>query len=1519
MNKSTQKAFFGVLFFVLMFSLRINYIFASDNMSADLSFFNQIYQEAEDIRKEGNIKENEDIIDNKSQMSGDDTGASTVAATIVANKDRLLDGHAIIEGNDEEGYKYSICVREDIHRLIIHSNQDSYSCSIDYDYIDQTVISAGVSYLSKTVDPIVSMYLETDLDEKTYKFGDILDFQCKDSLPPIASTYYVGNIQLDFNKYFLFSMNNWNKLINDKTGYSLVDIGFVNYDNVTEEDAEHSKAQYNEMAKETSVKGVKFDQSDVEVGVEETVQLKVSISPSNATNKELIWSSSDESVAIVNDEGEVKGIGAGTATIRVKTRETGFFDTCNLTVSNKSSIDGEHFINVKPGVQNAINDNLTTPLSCWRTTCGTYQKYTGMDENGYEIRLEEMYIGGEAWNLVKAENSYNKAPSVGQQWVLMRFSLKNTGISEFRASTIVPSNCFYDNTGASLNIVSNAVFSKERRNASKLSLSGGASGDFWYGILISKSVGFPYLKLSNHYPFYTWLNTDPEYDYESSEDKEKGCHFTTIQDGEQKALIDNQHNPMSIWKMTTGIYQEYKSENSIPYKVRLEELYTGEMAKEECVSENPICKIPTESQQWLLFKFYLENNGSEELTASRIVNEKRFCDSNGAPLEIYSKATFLTERKRMAAVSVKVAPKTSAYFWIGILVDSSKGYPLLKINNGLRSDGWYKTDPEYVYIPSEDDEPEGIYYNLKREGSQIAQRGNKEKPLSLWRTIKTTFQKYPFESAIACSIRAEELYSGEKAWREIRAENKFNKEPTEEQQWILFRLHLRNEGGGTLETSKLINKESDFYTNTGTKINIIDTAIIEGGTKRLSRLELEPGTEGDFWVGILVDREVSIPSIRLSDGLDETNNACYTWASLDPEYDNEDIELLVTFDNNGKGERPEPKIVKKGEKIVLPEIEERGWKLEGWYEDTNFTKKYDSNSVFTENITLYARWLPVEIEEISIVPTEISIAVSEEVDVSIVTNPIDAQTDGIKWMTSNENIAAVIGAGTKATIIGVAAGEAEITVETPNEKSAKCRVKVEKYHIVNTPSYKISFIVADSIYESAVVREGTPIDLPDNPSGDGEFIGWYYNGRRWDPTCPVLCDMNLIARFSSGYSADEVVTEYTTAMDSQPIVDITNCKTILLKGQKFVLSRPEPSNWYSDNKQYVSISKKGEGIAKKEINGYIGLIRRDEYTVWETIQCTVRQPAIEKNIHILVGKTHRISLTKPDELPVTWWSSDPDIASVSTEGVVYALSKGSCTITAYMNGMAYNSKVKVTDADTGSKDFATNVELVPLQSVNINRKGLKLKNAKWESDLERVNTNKKGILYENAVVRVSASGKLTAVGAGKTVLKATSNGSTFTYTIQVSNPVTRIIHMNINTSRKIKVYGSKGTINWKASNTSIVSIEKDKIKGVKVGKTTLQADYENLRYNVIVYVEDPHLSVAGVEGKYPNYKMTLREGDSVFLKEKHIYQSVLFRSNKNNIAFVDESGVLVARNNGKAKLTSKINGKKITLSVTVIK
>ena len=88
-------------------------------------------------------------------------------------------------------------------------------------------------------------------------------------------------------------------------------------------------------AKVFPVTGVKLDITSKELTEGESITLKATVEPDNATDKSVTWSSSANDVASVDQNGKVTALKAGTATITVTTKDGGKKATCAITVKLK--------------------------------------------------------------------------------------------------------------------------------------------------------------------------------------------------------------------------------------------------------------------------------------------------------------------------------------------------------------------------------------------------------------------------------------------------------------------------------------------------------------------------------------------------------------------------------------------------------------------------------------------------------------------------------------------------------------------------------------------------------------------------------------------------------------------------------------------------------------------------------------------------------------------------------------------------------------------------------------------------------------------------------------------------------------------------------------------------------------------------------------------------------------------------------------------------------------------------------
>lgn len=85
------------------------------------------------------------------------------------------------------------------------------------------------------------------------------------------------------------------------------------------------------------VTGVSVTPTSGSIEVGQTIDLNETVSPSNATDPSVVWSSSNSSIASVSSSGLVTGVAVGTATITVTTNDGGFTASSAITVSASPS------------------------------------------------------------------------------------------------------------------------------------------------------------------------------------------------------------------------------------------------------------------------------------------------------------------------------------------------------------------------------------------------------------------------------------------------------------------------------------------------------------------------------------------------------------------------------------------------------------------------------------------------------------------------------------------------------------------------------------------------------------------------------------------------------------------------------------------------------------------------------------------------------------------------------------------------------------------------------------------------------------------------------------------------------------------------------------------------------------------------------------------------------------------------------------------------------------------------------
>lgn len=92
---------------------------------------------------------------------------------------------------------------------------------------------------------------------------------------------------------------------------------------------------------------ITLNKTSEEIEVGNTLTIQATVEPSNASNKTLTWTSSDETILTVNNEGLVTGIKAGTATITLTAQDgSGISESLNITVKESGPVALVSAVNV---------------------------------------------------------------------------------------------------------------------------------------------------------------------------------------------------------------------------------------------------------------------------------------------------------------------------------------------------------------------------------------------------------------------------------------------------------------------------------------------------------------------------------------------------------------------------------------------------------------------------------------------------------------------------------------------------------------------------------------------------------------------------------------------------------------------------------------------------------------------------------------------------------------------------------------------------------------------------------------------------------------------------------------------------------------------------------------------------------------------------------------------------------------------------------------------------------------------
>ncbi|MFM9282111.1 Ig-like domain-containing protein [Paenibacillus jiagnxiensis] len=330
----------------------------------------------------------------------------------------------------------------------------------------------------------------------------------------------------------------------------------------------------------------------------------------------------------------------------------------------------------------------------------------------------------------------------------------------------------------------------------------------------------------------------------------------------------------------------------------------------------------------------------------------------------------------------------------------------------------------------------------------------------------------------------------------------------------------------------------------------------------------------------------------------------------------------------------------------------------------------------------------------------------------------------------------------------------------------------------------------------------------------------------------------------------------------------------------------------------------------------------------------VNKLSVDKSeVYLDVKGTHQPVLKDENGTDVTsqatWASSNEDIAYVSDGGLITAYNSGTATVTATYGGKSATITVNVETAshlDIGSSKISMSPNGEPVQltakvTYTDGSTEVVTDSATWTSD-------KDSIVYVN-------KGKLTAYNKGTAVITATYNGKTATVTVTVGEPTklevkskSLVLDIDDTYQQQLTVTYKDGTTEdvtneaeWTTSSAKAATVDSSGlITGISEGEATITATYGSLKATVKVEVglaaeleADKFLIVmsAGDEPQLITLTATNSKGDT-----RNVTKDAEWSSSSTAIASI-KNGYVTAYKKGKANITAKYGGQKVTITVQV--
>ena len=375
------------------------------------------------------------------------------------------------------------------------------------------------------------------------------------------------------------------------------------------------------------------------------------------------------------------------------------------------------------------------------------------------------------------------------------------------------------------------------------------------------------------------------------------------------------------------------------------------------------------------------------------------------------------------------------------------------------------------------------------------------------------------------------------------------------------------------------------------------------------------------------------------------------------------------------------------------------------------------------------------------------------------------------------------------------------------------------------------------------------------------------------------------------------------------------------------------ATWESDN----------NAIATVDQNGNVTAVAPGDAVITATVgnlkaSCTVHVTSkllsisINKSeVELAKGQTEQLSINynpqnTTDSKEVTWESSNPEIATVDTNtGLVTAIENGTTTITA-------TSAVDGVEPATCTINVSTKLQYIFFEGEVLTSMNRGEEETLTVGYYPADTTDDKTVTWTSTDESVATvvDGKITALKVGTTTIIANCNGKTVETTIEVKAP---LVSIDIGEDFALDPLQEKDltvtynptdttdprTVTWKSSDEEVATVENGKVTALNPGTTEITATCGTISDSITVTVNEVPLEGIGVNTP----STTIARGETetlnvIFYPDNTTDdRTVIWTSEDDTIATVDENGKVTAVEIGKTTITATVGNWKATCEVEV--